>query len=83
MLPLMFKNMQLVTTYLGCENVVVYHEKLLLLLLIEVTKLLMHVSIEKVEDLQTQVHVKNMFHTTTINADTYKDLVSRGPIGFY
>jgi hypothetical protein len=24
-----------------------------------------------------------MFHTTTINANTYKDLVSKGPIGFY
>ncbi len=73
----------MVTTYLGCENVVVYDEELLLLLLIEVAKLLMHASIEEVEDLQFQIHAKNMFHTTTTNVDTYRDLVLREPIGFY
>jgi hypothetical protein len=83
MFDLRFKNMQLVTTYLGCENVVVYDEELLLHLLIEVAKLSMHVSIEKVEDFQSQVHAKIMFHTTTTNVDTYMDLVSRELIGFY
>ncbi len=75
--------MWLVTTYLGCENVVIYDEKLLLPLLIKVAKLLMHASIEEVEDLQSQVHVKNMFHSIITNANTYRDLVSREPIGFY
>jgi hypothetical protein len=68
---------------LGCENVVVYDEELLLPLLVEVAKLLMRASIEEVEDLQSQVHAKNMFHTTTTNANTYKDLASRKSIGFY
>jgi hypothetical protein len=82
MFDLRFKNMWLVTTYLGCENVVVYDEELLLPLLIEVAKLLMHASIEKVEDLQSQVHAKNMFHIIT-SVDIYRDLESREPIGFY
>lgn len=43
----------------------------------------MHASIEEVEDPQFQVHAKNMFHTTTINANTYMDLVLRESIGFY
>ncbi len=65
------------------QNVVLYDEKLLLPLLIEVAKLLMHVSIEEVEDLQSLVHAKNMFHTTTTIANIYKDLFLREPIGFY
>lgn len=82
MFDLRFINMWLVTTYLGCENVV-YDEELLLSLLIEVAKLLLHASTKEVEDLQSQLHVKNMFHIITTSVDTYRDLESREPIGFY
>jgi hypothetical protein len=35
-----------------------------------------------VEEIQSQVNIKNLFHTTIMNVDTYKDLVSRKLIEF-
>ncbi len=57
MLDPRFKSMKLITIFLGHENVVViiveYDQQLMLLLLTKTTKLLMHASVEKVEDLQS------------------------------
>jgi hypothetical protein len=75
-----FKSMQLVTMYLGWENaislVVEYDDEVLLPLLVKVAKLLMPSSGAEFEDLGTQVNSKDLFFTTTMNVDSYKDLVS-------
>jgi hypothetical protein len=76
MLDPKFKTMWLVTTYLSCKNVV-YDEKLSLCLLTKATDLLMPNSIEEIENLQSQVHIEDLFHTTTTNVGTFRDLVSR------
>ncbi len=50
-----FKNMWFVTTYLGCENVIIvikYNEKSLRPLLMVANKLLMFASVKEIEDLQ-------------------------------
>ncbi len=73
-----FKSMWFVTTYLGCENVVIvikYDEKSLLPLLLEANKLLMFTSVKEIEDLQSQVNAKKLFHTTRTNANNYRNLV--------
>jgi hypothetical protein len=44
--------------------------------------LLILVSVEEIEDLQFQIHVKDLFHTITTNANTYLDLVSKEFVGF-
>jgi hypothetical protein len=71
MLDLCFKSMQLVTTYLGWENVVIlvaeYNEKLFLPSLLEVAKLLMLIRGEKIENLTSQVNFEDVFLTITIN----------------
>jgi hypothetical protein len=36
----------------------------------------------KFENLVTQVNSENLVHTTTMSADTYRDLVSRELIGY-
>jgi hypothetical protein len=72
--------MWLVTTYLSRENVV-YDEELLLLFT-KATNLLMPTSVEEIEDLQSQVHIKDLFHTTTTNVGTIKNLVSRKLVEF-
>jgi hypothetical protein len=81
-----FKSMQLVTMYLGQENVVAlvveYDDELLLPLVTEVAKLLMLSSGAKFENLVTQVNSKNLVFTTTMNVDFYRDLVSRELIGY-
>jgi hypothetical protein len=73
--------MQLVTTYLSCKNVV-YDEELLLPLLTEATNLLMPTSVEEIENLQSQVHIEDLFHTATTNVGTIKNLVSRKLVEF-
>ncbi len=79
--------MWLITTFLGDENVVVivveYDKKFLLHLLTKVTKLLMPTNVEKVEDLQSKGNSKDLFKTTSTNANTYMDLVSRELFGFH
>jgi hypothetical protein len=73
-----FKNMWFVTTFLGCENVVIvikYDEKSLLPLLLEANKLLMFASVKEIEDLQSQVNAKDLFHSTRLNANNYRNLV--------
>jgi hypothetical protein len=81
MLDPKFKTMWLVTTYLSRRNVV-YDEKLSLCLLTKATNLLMPNSIEEIEDLQSQVHIEDLFHTTTTNVGTFRDLVSRKLVEF-
>ncbi len=81
MLDPKFKTMWLITTYLSRKNVV-YDEELLLLLLTKATNLLMPPSLEEIEDLQSQVHIEDLFHTTTTNVGTIKDLVSRKFVEF-
>jgi len=87
MFDLWFKSMWLMISYLGHDYIIVvvveYDEKLFLPLLIKVSKLLMHVSVEKVEDFQFQNNVKNLFHPIITIVDTYKDLMSRKFVGFY
>lgn len=56
-----FKSMQLVTMYLGHENVILvikYDEKLLLLLLMEANKLLMSNKARKAFSIHSQVVIK-------------------------
>ncbi len=69
MLDPRFKNMRLIIVFLGYENVdviiVKYNQQLLLPLLTKTTKLLMHVSVEEVENLQFQSNVENLFLTTS------------------
>jgi hypothetical protein len=81
-----FKNMLLVVMYLGWENVdalvVEYDDELLLPLIIEVTKLLMPSSGAKFENLMTQVNYDDLFFTTIINENSYRDLVSRELVGY-
>lgn len=85
MLVLMFdprlKSMWLLTTFLSHENaatvIAKYDQELLLPLLIKTTKLLMQVSVKEIEDLQFQGNVKDLFQTTSTNANTYRDLMSR------
>jgi hypothetical protein len=81
-----FKNMQLVTMYLGQENVVVlvvdYDDELLLPLLTEIAKLLIPSNGANFKNLATQVNFENLVFTTTMKADTYRDLVSRKLIGY-
>ncbi len=43
----------------------------------------MFVSVEEIEDFQCQLHVKDLFHTITTNANTYMDLVSKEFVGFH
>jgi hypothetical protein len=80
MLDPCFKNMQLVTMYLGQENVVAfvakYDDELLLPLVTKVTKLLMPSNDTKFENLATQMNYENLVLTTTVTANTYGDLVS-------
>jgi hypothetical protein len=82
-----FKNMKLITVFLGCENGVVivaeYDQQFLLPLLTKTTKLLMLASVEKIEDLQSQGNAKDLFQTISTNVDTNRDLVSRKIIGFH
>ncbi len=52
-------------------------------LLTKIVKLLMFVSVEEIEDLQSQIHVKDLLHTITTNANTYMDLVSKEFVGFH
>jgi hypothetical protein len=82
-----FKSMWLVTTFLGDENVVAivveYDKKLLLHLLTKAIKLLMHTNVEEVENLQSKGNSKDLFKTTSTNANTYMDLVSRELFGFH
>lgn len=85
MLVLMFDprlhSMQLLITFLNHENVativVKCNQELLLPLLIKATKLLMHVGVKEVEDLQFQGNAKVLFQTTSPNANTFRDLMSR------
>lgn len=74
MLDPCFKNIWLVTTYLGWENVAIlvakYDEKLFLLLLTEVAKLLMPICGEKIENLLSQVNFEDLFLTIAINVYT-------------
>ncbi len=58
-------------------------KKFLLHLLTKVTKLLMPTNVEKVEDLQSKGNSKDLFKTTSTNANTYMDLVSRELFGFH
>ncbi len=77
--------MQFVTTYLGHKNVVVvieYDENLLFPLLTKIVKLLMFINVEEIEDFQCQIHVKDLFHTVTTNANTYVDLMSKEFVEF-
>jgi hypothetical protein len=62
----------LVTTYLSCKNVV-YDEKLSLCLLTKATNLLMFNSVEEIENLQSQVHIEDLFHITITNVGTFRD----------
>jgi len=84
-----FKNMHLVTMFLGHENAIVvifeYNEKLLLPLLMMASKLLMLERVEKACNLHSQVDFEGLFHTTTtttITTNTYMDIVSRELVGF-
>jgi len=52
-------------------------------LLTKIVKLLMFVSVEEIEDLQPQIHVKDLLRTITTNANTYIDLVSKEFVGFH
>jgi len=81
MLDPKFKTMQLVTTYLSCKNVV-YDEELSLCLLTKATNLFMPNSVEEIEDLQSQVHIEDLFHITTTNVGTFRDVVSRKLVEF-
>ncbi len=54
-----------------------------MLLLIEANKLLLLVSIEEIEDLQSQNNAKDLFYPTTIIVNIYRDLVSRELVGFH
>ncbi len=87
MLDPCFKNMQLVTMYLGQENVVAlvaeYDDEIILRLLIKVRKLLVLSNGAKFENLVTQVNSKNLVFTTIMNVNTYRDLVSRKLIGYH
>jgi len=69
-----FKNTQLVTTFLGHENVIAivakYDQKLLFPLLTKVIKLLMRVIVKETKDLQSQGNVEDLFKTTSTNVNT-------------
>lgn len=81
MLNPMFKNMCLVTSYVGHDNVVNlvinYDSKLLLPLLVESYKSLMPFAIEVLQMLPRQMDFKHLFHTTKTNPHTLKHIVSR------
>jgi hypothetical protein len=85
MLVLMFdlrlKNMWLTTMYIGSKNAIImivkYNEYLLLHLPMKVKKLLMFDNIKEVENVQSQVHFKDLFYSTLTSANTYRDLMSR------
>jgi len=42
----------------------------------------MFVIVEEIEDLQSQIHVQDPFHTITTNANTYMVLVSKEFVRF-
>jgi hypothetical protein len=73
MLNPMFKNMCLVTSYVGHDNVanlvINYNSKLLLPLLVESYKSLMHVTIEVLQMLPRQMDFKHLFHTIETNSN--------------
>jgi hypothetical protein len=79
--------MQLVTMHIGRENVIAlvakYEVELFLPLLTKVAKLLMLSNGAKFENIETQVYSKKLFSTTTTNANTYMDLVSKELIGYH
>jgi hypothetical protein len=81
MLDPRLKNIWLVTTYLHCENVVVilveYDEKLMLPLLIKTTKLLMPISVEEDEDMQSQDNAENIFHITSTNGNNHMGFIAK------
>ncbi len=52
-------------------------------LLTKVAKLLMLSNGAKFENIETQVYSKKLFSTTTTNANTYMDLVSKELIGYH
>jgi hypothetical protein len=74
MLNPMFKNMCLVTSYVGHDNVanlvINYNSKLLLPLLVEFYKSLMPFAIELFQMLPRQVDFKHLFHTIETNPNT-------------
>ncbi len=74
MFDLKFKNMWLVTAFLGHENAIAivaeYYQKFLLPLLTKVTKLLMHASVKEIKNLQFQGNVEDFFQTTSTNVNT-------------
>ncbi len=78
--------MHLVITYLGNENVIAIviecDEKLLLPLVMERNKLLILANVEVVENLQWQIDIEYLFHTTT-HVEMCMDFMSRELVGFY
>jgi hypothetical protein len=73
MFDMWFKNMWLMISYLGHDYTIVvveYNEKLFILLLIKASKLLMHVSVEEIEDIQFQNNAENLFHPIIITSGT-------------
>jgi hypothetical protein len=74
----MFKNMRLITMFMGHENatlvVVKYNEKLLL-------PLLMFNMVETTSNFHSKGDYEDLFYTSII-VDTHKDIVSRDLVGF-
>ncbi len=72
--------------YMGSKNVIImivkYNEYLLLHLPMKVNKLLMFDNNEEVENVQSQVHSKDLFYSTMTSANTYRDLMSKELVQF-
>jgi hypothetical protein len=71
--------------WLLCTGIVVvveYDEKLLLPLLLEINKLLMHAKVKTTYNIHSQVDYEVLFHTTTTTIDTYTNIVSKELVGF-
>jgi hypothetical protein len=86
MLDPRFKNMRLITMFMGHENaslvVANYDEKLLLPLLMEENKFLMLNMVETTSNLHSKGDSEGLFHTPTI-VNRYKDNESRELVRFW
>ncbi len=90
LIDLSFKNMRLVTMFLGCENVanivVKYDQRLLLHLLAKTTKLLMHVDVKKnLKICNFKATLKGFVNhiNKCKQSNIHRDLLSRKLVGFY
>lgn len=74
-----FKSMKLVAMFMVHQNatfvVIEYDEKLLMPLLLEANKFLMHDKVEATSDLHSEGDYEGLIHITSTTIDTYKDNV--------